>query len=95
MYKFRAFPLETQFTDFAAVFFVTGRERNSEGRIAHSRIYCGQSGNMSVRPFSEEQSASFKANHANCICILPVEEDTSRVSIELDIHKNYRLLSGM
>jgi hypothetical protein len=93
MYTFRAYPLETKFAEFAAVYFITGREKNPEGKIAHSRIYCGQAGNMAVCSFSDRQSVSFKANHANCICILPVREDISRLDIERDIHQNYKLLS--
>lgn len=92
MYTFRAYPLETKFAEFGAVYFITSRELNSEGRIAHSRIYCGQTGNMSICPYNTQQSASFKANYANCICILPVKEDDSRQDIEQDIHQNYRLL---
>ena len=92
-YTFGAYPLDTRFAEFGAVYFITGRELDSKGRIAHSRIYCGQTSNMSVCPYSAQQSASFKANYANCICILPVKEDVSRRDIERDIHQNYRLLS--
>jgi hypothetical protein len=94
MYTFRAYPLETAFAEFGAVYFITGRKHVSDGRIAHSRIYCGQTGNMAVRPYSVQQSVSFKANQANCICILPIAEDLSRRDIELDIHKNYKLLAN-
>jgi hypothetical protein len=93
MYTFRAYPLETRFAEFGAVYFITGREKNPEGKIAHSRIYCGETGNMAVCPYDDRQSVSFKANHANCICILPVREGNSRLDIEKDIHRNYRLLS--
>lgn len=93
-YTFRAYPLETKFAEFGAVYFITGRELNPEGRIAHTRIYCGQTSDMSVCPYSAQQSASFKANYANCICILPVKEDLYRRDIEKDIHQNYKLLSN-
>ncbi len=93
IYTFRAYPLETKFAEFGAVYFITGRKMNPEGRIEHSRIFCGQTSNMSVCPYSSQQSASFKANYANCICILPVNEEISRREIEGDIHQNYRMLS--
>ena len=92
MYTFRAYPMETIFAEFGAVYFITGRNLNPDGKIAHSRIYCGQTGNMSVRPYDVRQSASFKANNANCICILPAEDEASRRDIEKDIHQNYKLL---
>ena len=93
VYTFRAYPLETRFSEFGAVYFITGRIQKPQGRIAHSRIYCGQTSNMSVCPYTSQQSASFRANYANCICILPVNEDAPRMDIEKDIHQNYRLLS--
>ena len=94
MYTFRAYPLETRFAEFGAVYFITGRKQISDGRIAHSRIYCGQTGNMAVCPYNDRQSVSFKANYANCICMLPIEGDISRCDIEKDIHQNYRLLAN-
>ena len=94
MYNFRAYPLETHFGEFGAVFFITGRKkRRTGGKMAHSRIYCGETPNMSVCPYSDNQSASFRANYANCICVLPVTEGDTRLDIERDIHQNYRLLS--
>lgn len=92
MYKFRAYPLETKFAKFGAVFFVTGRNHTPQGRIAHSRIYCGEAGNMSTTNFSDQLSASFELHHANCICILPIPEAGVRSDIEKDIHQNYVLL---
>ena len=94
-YTFRAYPLDTRFAEFGAVYFITGRERDPEGRIAHSRIYCGETSNMSIRPYGAQQSVSFRANYANCICILPVKEDSARRDIERDIHQNYKLLSNV
>lgn len=92
MYTFRAYPMETKFAEIGAVYFITGRTENLDGRISHSRIYCGQTSNMSVRLYNVLQSASFKTNNANCICTLPIEDETSRHDIEKDIHQNYKLL---
>ncbi len=92
MYTFRAYPLGTKFAEFGAVYFITCRELDSEGKMTHSRIYCGQTANMSVCPYDARQAKSFKANFANCICVLPVNEDFARLEIEKDIHQNYRLL---
>jgi hypothetical protein len=94
IYTFHAYPLETTFPEIGAVYFITGRTVHPDGRIAHSRISCGQTGNMSVIPYSG-QSASFKENNANCICVLQVEEEHARLAIENDIHQNYKLLSEL
>ncbi len=93
-YTFRAYPLETRFAEFGAVYFITERKLDSKGRTSHSRIYCGQTSNLSVCPYTAEQLASFQKYDANCICILPVQGESSRSAIEQDIHQNYKLLSG-
>ena len=91
MYTFRAYPLETSFAEFGAVYFITGRSTQRDGKIAHTKIFCGETGNMSLSPYSEH-SATLRAHRANCICILPVEEELSRRGIQQDIHQNYKLL---
>jgi hypothetical protein len=94
-YKFRAYPLNTKFADFGAVYFITGRKLDAEGRTSHSRIYCGQTKDMSVPSFTAAQVAAFDQHAANCICVLPVQFEVPRLEIEKDIHRNYRLLSRM
>jgi hypothetical protein len=88
-YKFRAYPLDTKFSHFGAVYFITSRNQNPDGRIAHSRIYCGRTSDLSIRI---DDAPSFKENNANCICILPQDDKDSRVEIENDIRQNYTLL---
>jgi len=91
-YTFRAYPLETEFQAFGAVYFITSRNLNPDGRISHSRIYCGQTSNISITSDSVSRTLSLKAYEANCICILQEEAEVSRVEIEKDIHNNYKLL---
>ncbi len=92
VYKFRAFPMGTQFAPFGAIYFITSRVRRLDGRISHSRIYCGHTANMSDRKYTAAQETSFRANDANCICVLPMEDPASRSEIERDIHRKYKLL---
>ena len=91
-YKFRAYPLGTQFSNFGAVYFITSRNQNPEGKIAHTRIYCGRTSDLSIRIHN---SACFKENEANCICILPQDDKDSRIVIENDIKQNYTLLCNL
>ncbi len=95
IYKFRAYPLATRFAEFGAVYFITERKEDAKGRTSHSRIDCGQTRNMSVPSFSEAQIASYEVHAANCICVLPVRDDSSREAIEQDIRGKYKLLSRM
>jgi len=91
-YTFRAYPLETTFAEFGAVYCITSRSHNPDGRISHSRIYCGATDNLSHRPDDAQQTISFKANKANCICILPNANEKLRMEIERDVHTNYKFL---
>ncbi|MBI1804956.1 MAG: hypothetical protein HY033_13090 [Ignavibacteriae bacterium] len=92
MYTFRSYPLETAFAKFGAVYFISSRNQDPDGRISHSRIFCGETDNLSVRLDNALQTVSFKANNANCICILPKEDEDIRMEIERDIHQKYKFL---
>ena len=92
MYTFRAYPLDTKFEDFGAIYFITSRKTNSDGRIAHSRIYCGRTSDLSVPIDTPRKASCFKLHDANCICILPQSDEDDRTAIESDIHQNYKLL---
>ena len=92
MYTFRAYPLNTTFAKVGAVYCITSRNQQPDGRISHSRICCGETDNLSSRSDTHEREDSLKANHANCICILPNMDEETRVEIESDIHRKYKFL---
>lgn len=91
-YKFRAYILDTKFQNFSAVYFISNRLVRPDGRISHSRIYCGQTMDISSLFNYLQGTLTFKAHKANCICILPKEDEISRLEIERDIHQNYRFM---
>ena len=91
-YLFHAFALDTVFDQVGAVYFITSRNALKDGRVAHSRIYCGETANLSSQSWNKEQAASFKSHGANCICIFLSEDAQLRHTVEEDIHSNYRLL---
>ena len=91
-YKFRAYPLETKFDNIGAVYFITSRHHDPDGRISHSRIDCGWTSNLSI---GINVKPGFKENDANCICILPQDDKDSRIEIETDIRHQYTLLCGI
>jgi hypothetical protein len=45
-YSFAAYSRDTQFKSIAAVYVITKREANADGRASHTRIYVGQTGNL-------------------------------------------------
>lgn len=92
VYKFRAYPLETKFMHVGAIYFITSRHLRSDRKISHSRIYCGQTSDLSKLYTSIAKIMNFQDYDANCVCILPRVEEALRVKIESDIHSNYTLL---
>jgi hypothetical protein len=91
-YPFQAFSLDAVFDRVGAVYFITCRKIDKDGRIAHSRIYCGETADLSARTLSTEQATSFASYGANCICVFISEDTQQRHDVEKDIHQNYKLL---
>jgi hypothetical protein len=91
-YKFRAYPLATKFDNIGAVYFITSRKQEADGRTSHSRIDCGRTSNLSI---GINIKPGFKDNDANCICILPQDDKDTRIEIETDIRQNYTLLCSV
>lgn len=92
MYRFRAYALDAVLDRVGGVFFITSRNEAVDGRVAHSRIWCGETSDLSSRSFSDAQEASFKSYGANCICVLPSDDARYRTTVEKDIHSKYKLL---
>lgn len=91
-YQFLAFALDAVFDRVGGVYFVTRRNAAGKGRVAHSRIYCGETSDLSSRVFSDAQAASFKSYGANCICVHLSDDAQDRRAVEQDIHSKYKLL---
>src|SRR5258708_35411774 len=92
VYKFRAYPLKSKFAHLAAIYFITSRHHCPDGRISHSRIYCGQTSDLSTLYLSMGKLMKFEDYDANCVCILPRVNEVLRMEIENDIHSKYTLL---
>jgi hypothetical protein len=92
IYHFHAYALETPFDRVGAVYFITSRNVSKDGRTAHSRIYCGETEDLSTRASRDAHAASFKQFGANCICVILSEDAEFRRTLEEDIHSNYKLL---
>ena len=87
-YAFAAYPRETRFKPIAAVYVITKREANAEGRASHTRIYVGQTDNLQGQPFNHREHC-FDRKHANCVCVLAENDQDERLAIETDLRRAY------
>ena len=65
-YAFAAYPRETRFKPIAAVYVITKREANAEGRASHTRLYIGQTDNLRGQPFNHGHEHCFDRKHHYC-----------------------------
>jgi len=89
-YEFTAYSWDTNFKEgFGAVYFITKRSSNDEGGHSHTRIYVGQTGDMSERFDDHHDAPCFKSNGANCKCVYGESYEKKRLQIEKDLVNNY------
>jgi len=88
-YKFNAYPINTEFEAFGAVYLFTKRYKNSSGDYNHIDIYIGQTKNISERFENHHAMPCIKRNDANCICIYNESSESKRLDIEKDLIDNY------
>lgn len=88
-YEFKAYSRDTKFKAIGAVYFMTKRESDGEGGHSHSRIYVGETGNLSNRPLNHHRKDCFDKNGANCVCIYAEGDGDTRLKIEKDLRLNY------
>ena len=89
-YEFTAYSNDTEFKEgYGAVYFVTNRHSNNKDGYSHTRIYIGQTGDLSERFDDHHKADCFASHNANCICILGEASKPNRLSIEKDLIDNY------
>ncbi len=92
-YKFNIYTLDTKFVKAGAIYIFTKRIKQSTGdNYNHDFVYCGKTEDLSTRFDNHHKEDCIKKNNANCICILQVETEKERTTIEEDILKgnNFR-----
>lgn len=88
-YEFEVYPWGTNFNAVGAVYFVTERSRNSDGGYNHSRIYVGQTSDLSERFDDHHKAGCFGKKGANCICVHTEDIESRRLRIEADLIAKY------
>ncbi|MAT56654.1 MAG: hypothetical protein CMF23_01625 [Ignavibacteriae bacterium] len=89
-YEFTIYSFDTDFKDnVSCVYFVTKRSQSSNGNHSHTRIYVGETSDLSERFSNHHKQKCFKKNNANCICIYLEKSEKTRLEIEQDLIDNY------
>ena len=88
-YAFAAYSSDTRSTPIAAMYVITKRETNAEGRTFHTRLYVGHTDNLQGQPFNHGREHCFNRKHANCVCVFPENDLDRRLAIETDLMRAY------
>lgn len=88
-YTFTAYSRDTDFNAVGAVYFMTKRSAKPASGYSHTRIYVGQTGDLSVRPLNHHRKDCFDRKGANCVCVLPESNKQTRLAIESDLMEAY------
>lgn len=86
-YEFNVYPWDTSFKAIGAVYVVTRREKR-EDTWWHTRIYIGQTGDLSERFDNHHKAECFEENNRNCICVHREDVEAKREEIEKDLLDN-------
>ncbi|MGD0037567.1 MAG: GIY-YIG nuclease family protein [Bacteroidota bacterium] len=88
-YEFFAYSTDTEFNAVAGVYVVTRRTLDNSSHASHTRIYVGQTEDLSVRFDNHHKADCFKKHKANCICIYREDSEGQRLAIEQDLIEKY------
>lgn len=84
-YTFNVYPYDTEFKDLAAVYYISNRIEENDGKGSHSPIYIGQTEDLSTRFDGHHDEECFEEYGANCKNILPEANEEKRKEIEADL----------
>lgn len=84
-YKFEVYPLGTSFNAVGAVYIFTKRTTDVSGKGTHAFIYIGQTDSLKNRMPNHEKLPCINRNGANCVCVHPDDNETSRLKKETDL----------
>jgi hypothetical protein len=89
-YDFRVYPWESEFGAEGAVYIVTKRKGTTGGRHWHSRLFAGQTSDLSASVADHRKSSALQSRSPNCICVHTEETESKRRTIESDLMSLYR-----
>jgi hypothetical protein len=89
-YTFVVYPLYTAFNNVGAVYGFIRTTSDFWGQPVHSAVYIGQTGELGTRLSNHHKWECIKAQGANRVCVLRVDSELMRLSIEADLCMNYK-----
>ncbi len=84
-YTFKLYTIDTKFKPLSAIYLFTERYVSTNNKYNHNLIYCGMTGDLSIRFKDHHKDGCIEKHNANCICIFSVDTEKERKEIETDI----------
>jgi len=84
-YKFNVYDWGTNFDDIGAVYYISNRYKDNVGAWTHTKIYIGQTGDLSERFDNHHKAECFEDHNANAISVHKEENENSRLILEEDL----------
>ena len=86
-YRFEAWSFDTRFKALGAVYFVTRRsqENATYNRASHDSIFIGHTADLAALYDTYSRSERFAKHGANCICVLPIQNEEQRSAVADDL----------
>jgi hypothetical protein len=88
-YDFEVWPFGQAFNAVGAVYVVTRRYQNAQGKYNHEVLYVGETEDLSTRFDGHHKAACFARHKADCICTHRDDDGDSRLAKEDDLVKRY------
>lgn len=90
-YEFNVYNMDTEFNAIGAVYCVSERTESASKSPSHSKIYIGQTGDLSTRFDNHHKADCFQQYGANCISVHKDGDEDSRLKKEKDLIAAYNL----
>jgi len=91
VYPFRVYPLPSALKPIEAVFVISKRIMESDGRGDHEPLYIGQTEDLADSLANYKKLPCVNKYRANCVCVHAAAGETEREKIENDLLGYYSL----
>ena len=91
VYNFEVFAIDFEFSEISAVFILSHRKLDKNGKGHHKYIYIGQTENLGSELEKCKLNSCIEGHNANVVCILMQSNEQKRIEIEADIKSNYTI----
>jgi hypothetical protein len=90
-YNFEIFPIDFEFPESSAVFVISHRKLDKNGKGHHKLSCIGQTDSIITELKKHKKSKCLKQYKPNVICLLPEADEKMRTKIESDLKATYRI----